>query len=360
MFVTQEENFTRAINFWHGKPSDNLMWSFDAGTSILQDVARQAGYNNSTEFLQKELGCLIWGTCVDPTEASNDFVEVIEKVQDDVLQIEYRSPAGMLTEVQKYCQIIKHKVNTPDELRILIKIWQETVICPATEKFDFIKQQDKDKWPVLVSSGQASAVQHMLQRETGVSNFWCLLMDCQDLLEEAMSAWQHNLQKRYQVMQTVASDGWYQAENTSTTMISPSYYEEYSLGHMRCFADSARQANVRSLVHMCGLLYDLMPLIKQTGMNGIHALSPPSIGDTPFEYAYDIMPDDFSALGRFGSLNWIGKTREEILLNLADILPHHIYREHAFVLLVTADGAGFTLDNLWLLRDCINKYEREI
>ncbi len=136
------------------------------------------------------------------------------------------------------------------------------------------------------------------------------------------------------------------------------YYETYSLEHMRKFADFAQQANCRSLVHMCGLLHDLMPLIKQTGMKGIHALSPPTIGDTPFEYAYGIMPSDFFTLGRFGSLNWVGKTREDIMASLASTLPHHIYQQHAFMLLVTSDGADYTLDNLYLLRDCINEYEQ--
>lgn len=359
MFVTQEENFTHAINFWESKPSGSLMWILDADTLMLQEVARQGNCDNLTEFMQKNLGCLIFGTCVDPTEASSNFVEVVEKVQDDVLHIEYRSSAGKLTETKKDGQIIKYKINNSEQLRILIEIWQSIDIHPAVEKFNIIRRQNKGKWPVLVGPDQASAVQHFLQHETGVANFWYLLIDQPKLIEEAMSVWQHNLQKKYQIMQTVASDGWYQAENTSTSMISPEYYEKYSLEHMRCFADSARGANARSLVHMCGLLHDLMPLIKQTKMNGIHALSPPSIGNTPFEYAYDVMPDDFFALGRFGSLNWIGKTREEILSNLAVILPHHIYREHAFVLLVTADGAEFSLDNLHLLRDCINEYETQ-
>jgi len=358
MFIRQEENLTCALDFWQAKPSGSLMWSLDAGTSSLLAAAKQAGYNDVTEFKQKELGCLIWGTNVDPTESTNNFVEIVEKNQDDGLHIEYRCSAGTLTEVRIDKQIIKHKVSNPKELSILIKMWQNTSIAPATEKFDMVKQQDKNKWPVLVSHNQASAVQHMLQHETGVADFWYLLMDSTDLIEEAMDVWQQNLQKKYQIMQTVPADGWYQAENTSTTMISPAYYEKYSLEHMRCFADSARKANCRSLVHMCGLLHNIMPLIKQTGMNGIHNLTPPTIGDTPFEYAYDLMPDDFLALGGFGSLDWINRTREEILANLAKKLPHHIYQKHAFTLLVTSDEADFNLDNLYLVRDCINEYEQ--
>jgi hypothetical protein len=140
-------------------------------------------------------------------------------------------------------------------------------------------------------------------------------------------------------------------------MISPNYYKKYSLNHIRQFTSAAHEAGVRALVHMCGLLKDLMPLFGEAEIDGIHALSPPSIGNTPFEYAYKIMPEKFFALGRFGSLHWINRSVEEIIKELSVILPHYIYKDRAFILLVTADDADFSYDDLRRLRDAINMYE---
>ncbi len=358
MFVKPEENLTLARKLWNGKPSGGIMWGLDANRQHLLKASGQAGYSELPDFKQKELGCLLWGNVIMPFKMVDDFTETVTKTRGDETIIEYRSPAGTLTETRRDNQIIEHKVKNGDDLRILIRMWENIDVEPDKQKYENSRVKFEDRVPLVLSAGQSSVVQHMLQRETGVADFWFLLMDEAGLLEKAMEVWQRNLTRKYQIMQDFPANGWYQAENTSTTMISPEYYEKYSLEHMRNFTAAAGKAGCRTLVHMCGLLYDLMPFLKQTRMNGIHALSPEPVGNTPFDYAYEIMENDFFALGRFGSLEWIGRSRTEILKNLARILPHHIYREHAFMLLVTSDEAEFTLDNLYLLRDCINEYEQ--
>lgn len=358
MFVSIEDNDRLAKAFWQGKPSGKLMWSLDAFGACLNEIALQAGYDNPTLFCQKELGCLIWGTSVDPTRTIHPAVSISEKRIEDVIERTYVCPNGVLTERLKAGQIVKYKVNNADELAILIDIWRDVRIEKDTSLYEAIVRADTGRWPILLTSGMPSAVQHMLQYETGVENFWYLLVDCPARLEEAMAVWQAIQQQKYEVMRSLRCDGFYQAENTSTTMISPAYYQKYSLNHIQQLTDCARQAGVRTLVHMCGHLKDLMPLLRQTGMNGIHALSPPPIGNTPFEYAYQMMPADFFALGRFGSLHWIGRSQPQIEAELSQILPRHIYTDHAFVLLVTADGASFTADDLYRLRDAINHYDQ--
>ena len=95
-------------------------------------------------------------------------------------------------------------------------------------------------------------------------------------------------------------------------------------------------------------------------MHGIDCLTPPPVGDCPFEYAFKAMPDDFFCIGRFNSTLWYNRSREEILANLASILPHQIYQEHAFYLAVTEDGLkNVNLDTVRLVRDCIQEYEKE-
>lgn len=306
MFVEIKDNDSLAKEFWQGKPSGKLMWSLDAGRGIT-DIALNAGYSNITHFCQKELGCLIWGTAVDPTKSINTFVGITETKNDCLLERKHTCSKGILSETVKDGQIVKHKVNNSQELKILIDIWKHIQIKKDVELYDLVSKADAGKWPILLSSNMPSAIQYMLQYETGVENFWYLLMDCPNLLEEAMEVWQDIQQQKYNIMATLSCDGFYQAENTSTTMISPEYYQKYSFKHMQQFTLAAQKADVRSLVHMCGLLKDLMPLLKQTGMNGIHALSPAPIGNTSFEYAYQIMPKDFFALGRFGSLHWISQ-----------------------------------------------------
>jgi Uroporphyrinogen decarboxylase (URO-D) len=358
MFVTEENNYQYALNLWQGKPSGHLLWSLDANNKHQELAATQCGRVDSLALKRDELGCLLWASMTTPYETKNQFVEVIRRIENEITHIEYRSVAGTLTETIQDGQIIKHKVDSPETLKILLENWRHSVVSPVNINNVEYYALCAGKYPVIACTDTASSIQHMLQHETGVANLWYLLIDEPELVEEAMEIWQELLRQKYLITQKVAAIGWYQAENTSTSMISPDYYQQYSMNHIKMFANMASAAGCRTLVHMCGRLYDIMPFIRDTGINGIHSLTPPTTGNVSFEYAYKIMPDDSLIMGRFGSTDWIGKSKADIMRRLAEILPHYIYQEHPFMLLATSDNVPFTADNVKLLRDCINEYEK--
>jgi len=66
--------------------------------------------------------------------------------------------------------------------------------------------------------------------------------------------------------------GIHQGENTSTTMISSAYYEKYSLPQLQEQSEYIHSQDQIFVLHMCGLLKNLLHLIKQVGIEGIHSL----------------------------------------------------------------------------------------
>ena len=48
---------------------------------------------------------------------------------------------------------------------------------------------------------------------------------------------------------------------------------------------------------MCGHVRDLLQDFKQTGMDGIHALTPPPVGNTPWDEALDALGEDLVIIG---------------------------------------------------------------
>jgi len=202
-----------------------------------------------------------------------------------------------------------------------------------------------------------SPVQELFQYTTGVTNFYYLLTDHPALMEQLMEVMQALQRARYEIMIGFPCDVFLQGENTSTTMISPAYYEKYSLLHVGEFVSYARKAGVPAFVHMCGLLHGLLPLIKRTGMDGIHSLTPPPVGDVPFEEFYKQFPPDFPILGRLGSVHWVGKTQDRILGELKKLVPRRILQEHPFMLWVTADGVeALSERNFMALKAAIEAY----
>ena len=358
MFVPPEKNYALAMDLWHGKPSGRLLWTPYFYTQASDRWAAQAGYATGKEFMDRELGCLQYAHFVGPLKRSNPAVEVVRREEDGARIIEYRSRFGTLTQISRGGRIMQHRVRSPEDLRVLIAQMKAEICEPAPEVFEQARAALGGQWPIVVSMGP-SAVQRMVQGDLSVEDFWYAMSDYPALMEEAFAAHEANQLRGYDLNLKLPADGYCQDENTSTTLISPAYYRRYSLGHIRDYATKVRAAGRRLVVHMCGHLRDLVPSFRETGMHGIDCVTPPPVGNCEFRHAYAHMASDFFCTGRFGTSMWFGKSREEILAGLASILPHDIYREHAFVLGVTGDGmSDIPLDNIRLLRDCIEEYER--
>lgn len=365
MYVTTENNKEYMLRFWNGEPSKALIWKIMAPWSDdLHAIAHEQGYNSgdliadNLDFFAAEVGCVSHGI-FEVAKAENKNMQTVKYEKDGMHIYEYQTPHGVLTKKLMDGQVQEHKIKSQEDLKAYIAILHDTEIVPDSENYLRNHKLHSSKMPFIVHPNMASAAQQFLQLDTGVVNFWYFAMDCPLLLEECMEAYQILMQKRYSIMQEVESDGFFQAENTSTATISPEYYQKYGVPQVKEFVDAAHAADKRAIVHMCGHLFDLMPFIKETGMDGIHALTPEPIGNTSFEYAYSVMPSNTSILGRFGSQEWIGKSKTEILNNLANILPHSIYQEHPFMLIVTSDLENFNIDDLHNLRDAIAEYEEK-
>jgi uroporphyrinogen-III decarboxylase len=67
--------------------------------------------------------------------------------------------------------------------------------------------------------------------------------------------------------------------------------------HQRDFVDAARAKSKVPILHMCGHVHKLIDLIKETGCDGIHMLTPPPTGDTPWKDALDVLGNDLLILG---------------------------------------------------------------
>ena len=357
MFADLSQSYELSMNVLQGKPSGRLLWY--SIPRHAKEPAAQAGYADPADFLTRELGALHFESLVDafPARMPED-VQILETPQDEAVLRELRCPWGALREVRKNGQIVQHRVTGPEDLRTLIEIWKRMEFRPRPELFRQKVADVRGRGPVGVVTG-TSSLQMLVQHDLGVANFWYAVADYPELVEEAMETYQAAMQPAYDALDQFDADYFYQGENTSTTMISPDFYRKYSAAHIRQFTRAAKRCGKPSMVHMCGLLRDLMPIFPETGMDGIDCLTPPPVGDCEFAHAFRTMPKGFFCSGRFNSNSWVGKTRRQILDCLQAQVPREVYRDHAFVMIVTTDLVpNIPADNWRLLRDCINEYDR--
>ena len=356
MFVQPEQSLELSMKVLNRQPTGRLLW-YTLPRYFNNDAAAD-GFTDGIDFMTRELGAVSFENLVCPFRRVEPDVEIVDTKEGPDTVRQYRSPWGTLTERRRQNEIIGHRVNNADELRTLIEMYKNIETTIDADKFDSAVDRIAGRGPVGMAVA-TSSLQRMLQHDLGVANFWFAISDTPELLEEAMEIYQAKLQPSYDALDQFDADWYYHGENTSTTAISPEYYSRYSIKHIRQYTDAVARTGKTAVVHMCGLLNGLVPLFPETGMHGIDCLTTPPVGDCELKYAYETMGDDFFCTGRFGSNMWIGRSREEILANLAAVITHEIYQQHPFVMIVTTDEVkNIPLENWRLLRDCINEYEQ--
>jgi uroporphyrinogen-III decarboxylase len=146
-------------------------------------------------------------------------------------------------------------------------------------------------------------------------------------------------------------------ENTSTTLISPALYRRLSLPQMRDFMTVAHRHGRKAILHMCGLLKGLVAPLRETGLDGINGLTPPTVGDLPFEAALDGFGPDLVIWGGIldGTVfNAPNATREDIRAALDRTFTPRV-RQSRFLLWAPADGLPVPVERFFAVRDWMDE-----
>ena len=149
-------------------------------------------------------------------------------------------------------------------------------------------------------------------------------------------------------------------ENTSTTLISPGLYRRYSLPQVRGFTDTMHRHGKKAVLHMCGLLKNLCPELAETGMDAVNALTPPPVGDLPFDQALDSLGEDLVILGGTFDGSIFQKptvSATEIRAGLERTFTPRI-RRASLLLWLVADGLPTPLERFLVVRDWMAEHGR--
>jgi len=283
-----------------------------------------------------------------------------ENLPDGSILSKEKTPWGALTSVYKKGRLIKFPVESIDDLRILKNIWKNAryVEPDGFEKAYAAAEEKIGDSGIFVPVTGISPVQQLLQMDMGMVNFYYLLQDYPEEMEELFDIL-HNCRKREYEFFASRTPGpaVIALENTSSTLTSPAIYRRYSLGHMQEFVNIMHRYGKKAVIHMCGLLKNLLPSIKETGLDGINGLTPPPIGDTSFELSLDALGEDLIILGGCPDCNLFHNeslTAGEIKQALTRLITPRIRSAH-FLLWLVADGLETKLDNFFIMREWIEK-----
>jgi hypothetical protein len=268
--------------------------------------------------------------------------EIIKEIPDmDTAKTIYKTRKGDLVSIWRRGHPVKYPVETADDLFMMLDIWNSADVNEIHHSHDNYRIVDIiGESGILIPDLPPSPIQHLIEYDMGLENFCYFLADYPDEMNELISEMHRCNLKVYEFSaRNLPVDAIMAGENTSTTMISPELYQKYSMPHMRDFCDIMHKHGKSAIIHMCGHVRGLLHYIKETGLDGIDALSQPTIGNCPFDDALDILGDDLVIIGTMDSTIFqrSGADRKEIHRELDRMFTPRL-KESRFLLWPVSDG----------------------
>jgi len=292
-------------NYLDGKGSDGLLWSGVASFRNVPSPVSRMTPNISS-----------W------TQDEEDGTKVTETV----------APSGTLVSRFRGSHPVGCPVSTLDDLRAFYEVEADTVVSLDLSELD---EYDPVFHRVSVNP---TPLQRLLQYDMGLENFYAFYADHRKPLQQVLEVMMANYEEECRLIAKLPVRSVRMVENTSTTMISPDLYKEFGTSQVAKAAEIFHDAGKVVIAHMCGLLKALLPLFKDAGIDGVHSLTPPPVGDTTFEMAWDAMGDAWRVEGRLGTTCWVGKSVDEIRDYLRPLISQERIEKSPFMLEIHSDG----------------------
>jgi uroporphyrinogen-III decarboxylase len=325
---------------FEGKKPDRMPWApivFADTLSLYPARIRKMG---PIEFTKMIGGDVLWRT--NACRARNDALKVTQREDADRVHVNYRTKIGSLSEIRRRTgsgaqRIQKYPVETSSEVKILEYILDHQAAEPDHERIVRADEEVGDSGLVMVFQ-TASPVQSLVHVWMGLTRFCSELLRHRSDLENLMALMHEKNREIYEVMAHSPAQIQCIVENTDIRLVSPDTYERYSLGHVKDYVDIMHRHGKTAMVHMCGKIDRLLPLIRRTGLDGIDCLTPSPTGDVDFRHAYEVLGDDLIVHGILDPSKWMSPDRslEQIRASIDEIADGVLGRP--FILCTAADG----------------------
>ena len=340
--MTGRERLTAVLN---KQPTDRLPWTTLVDNASLNRFPEELRGNGGIDFY-RHLGCDIfllngWNTphaFRSPELRWPDSVEVCTREDSGKTIRAWKSSQGTLTGVSDRGHPVKYPVDCLQAVSIYRQMWEGASFVSHNDTapslaLDALIGNDG----VVTRFWGPSAIPKLLEQDMGTENFYYLLSDHPEEMNALIGAIHA---RQLQAFEHLADGPWDSVtlvENTSTFYISPQVYERYNMPHQRDFVDMVKQRGKTAILHMCGHVFHLLDLIRETGCDGIHALTPSPTGNTPWEEAMDIIGDDLIVFGALDPTVFVSGPVEGIAPALDRLITPRL-RDANFVLCPFADG----------------------
>ena len=341
---------------------DRLPWTTLVDGATLAILPGKLRGHGGIEFY-KAIGCDIfllngWNTPYrfnSPELRWADDVEVESQRDDGRLTVQRKTARGVLTGIIQGGHPIKYPVDSLDALHVYRDMWEGASFLAHddTETHASLNNLIGEQGVVTRFWGP-STIPRLLEEDMGTENFYYLMADYPDEVDALIRTLHRREVDAFRILSEGPWNSVTLVENTSTYYISPDIYRRYNMPHQREFVETIKSKGKAAILHMCGHVHALLDLIKETHCDGIHTLTPPPTGDTPWEDALDVLGDDLIILGCLDPSIFVAGDIEEIPKALDRLITPRL-RESNFVLSPMADGIAVDPERFYAVAEWVRE-----
>ncbi|MCK5811799.1 MAG: hypothetical protein KAG94_02785 [Clostridiales bacterium] len=294
----------RLLNTITGKEIDHLAWS--PFLAYFWDFQPEEIRKKGMISFYKEIGAdpMLRGCC---TLIVNDFVgtEIKETTKNGERMIVYNTPFGELSFHYVYAKesntwfLTKHPISTKEDFQLLTKLYSTLTIHKNFTKYENLKKVVKDEALLIpiIGSEMKSSFQSLLERWVGTVELNYALYDYEVIVLELLHVMREKSKQAVNIASECDAKAFLFWEDSSTTNISPSQFEDYILPEINNWADILHEKDKLLVHHACGSLKGLLPLISTSKIDVLESISPPPTGDVTVDEARAILPDNIGVIG---------------------------------------------------------------
>lgn len=227
---------------------------------------------NEVELL-KACGCDLFTGNGLPITSRQPHVRIKKEKTADQITTVYETPDGNLTGIEAIDQVtesthpVKYPVETKKELEIARWIFKDTSyeIDPAEAAAVAERQQQYEAEDIVTLVGVGPGpFMYCIEHLIGPVNTVYLQMDEPELFSELLEEiHQDKIRCFTSRLPYCQADTFWMAENTSTSLISPTQFRESCMPHLREYGQMVLDHDIIPVHHMCGTLNALLEMIDE-------------------------------------------------------------------------------------------------
>ncbi len=324
------------------------------------DCCRCIGSDIAERWVRSYVG---YGLHFDDQSADHGVpsdIRRIARVGDQTI-LQYETPLGTLTqrlretsEGGKTWFREERLVKTIDDLRAYQYLWECMEPRPAYHFTQHRMDTIGDDGIIMLLT-PCTPLLHLIMYDLGLARTSYFLADYPKAMERLMSTMADKALMATRVAAGSPAEVGIVPENSGTLLVSPSQFARYCAPILAEMAHMFHENGKLLLLHACGHLHDLLPLIAGTGLDGVESLTPPPTGNVDLGYARQVLGPHKTIIGGLDPVWFAQATPQEVEIRVTEIAAEVAPGRHFMLMPSDSTPAGTPLANFLAVQRAIDR-----